>query len=97
MTADEPAAAIQGTKVGAICDRCNRRLRSGDSARFYATVYPESGWALRRVYCSNCGESSIEASTADADEVVGEAVWFNHMLAAVRITDRSRPQDGDSK
>lgn len=41
MTTVEPAEAIQGTKIGAICDRCNRRVKSGDLVRFYATVYPE--------------------------------------------------------
>lgn len=95
MTVVEPAKAIQGTKVGRICDRCNRGLRTGDAARFYATWYADTGWYLRRLYCADCGESAIESGTADADEVVGEAVFWNHQLAGVQITDRSRPTGGD--
>ena len=89
----KPAQALSGARTGRICDRCNRRLRTGDAARFYATWYEDTGWTLRRVYCEDCGEASIEADTANADEVVGEAVFWEHRLAAVCILDRSRPEE----
>ena len=82
-------------KVGHICDRCNRDVRNGAPVRFYATCYDGDGWVLRRFYCDDCGEDSVSPGTIDTDELVGEAVWFNHMLAAVRIKDRSPPTDGN--
>jgi len=96
MTRPDPAAALNGVCTGHICDRCNRGLRTGDGARFYATFYEDTGWTLRRVYCEDCGESSIKSGTANADEVVGEAVFWDHRLAGVRILDRSRPEDGET-
>lgn len=95
MTKTDPAAALNGIRTGHICDRCNRGLRSGDGARFYATRYEDTGWTLRRLYCSDCGETKIESGTAEADEVVGEAVFWNHRLAGVGITDRSRPTESE--
>lgn len=92
MTKESPVSALQGTRVAHICDRCNCRIRDGEPTRFYATRYTDSGWTLRRVYCSNCGEDTVEPSTATVDEVVGEAIRFNHTLVGVRITDRSRPE-----
>lgn len=95
MSQETPAAVLSGEQTGNICDRCNRGIRTGDKARFYATYYENSGWTLRRVYCSDCGTPRIETGTDGEDEVVGEAVFWKHRLAGVEITDRSRPEDGD--
>lgn len=92
-----PEKAIQGMKIGAICDRCSRRVLNGESVGFYATYYEDAGWTLRRIYCTGCGETTVDPPTDGADEVVGGAVFFNHVLAAVRIIDRSRPEEGDSR
>lgn len=88
-----PAADLNGKQVGNICDRCNRGIRTGDGICFYATYYDNTGWILRRIYCSDCGELTVSPPTADADEAVGEAVFWNYQLAGVRITDRSRPTE----
>jgi hypothetical protein len=96
MSLADPAAALNGKQVGYICDRCNRGIRTGDAARFYATYYEERGWTLRRIYCSDCGESTVSPPTADADEVVGEAVFWDRQLTGVRFIDRSRPTEGGS-
>ncbi|WP_248514989.1 hypothetical protein [Salinarchaeum laminariae] len=92
-----PEEAIQGTKIGAICDRCNRGIQNGETVGFYATYYEDAGWTLRRLYCTDCGETTVDPPTEGADEVIGAAVWFNHVLAAVRIIDRSRPEEGSEQ
>lgn len=97
MSHPDPASALAGERTGNICDRCNRGLRTGDAAWFYATWYDDTKWTLRRIYCDNCGMRNIESGTQGAAEVVGAAVFWNHRLASVRITDRSRPEDGTSE
>lgn len=93
--ASSPTEAAQNTRVGGICDRCNAGIRTGDPARFYTTLYPDSGWLLRRVWCADCGESKVDPPTGGADEAIGEAIWWSHALLGVRIIDRSDPNDGD--
>lgn len=93
MSISDPVKALNGRRTGHICDRCNRALRTGAPARFYATRYGENGWMLRRLYCKDCGEREIASGTPEADEIVGEAVFWDHRLAGVRITDRSRPRE----
>lgn len=97
MSPPDPAGALNGERTGNICDRCNLGVRTGDVARFYATYYEDTGWTLRRFYCGECGTSRIKSGTKGADEVVGEAVFWNHRLAGVRITDRNLPGDGNSE
>jgi hypothetical protein len=66
-------------------------MRTGDLVRAYATHYEREGWTLRRVYCSDCGERSIQSETDSADEVIIEAVFWDHRLVSAEIKDRSRP------
>ena len=94
MTEDPPGDLIQGTRIGYICDQCNRGIQNGSPVRFYATLYDDTGWTLRRLYCIDCGPSEVDPVTEGADEVVGKAVFFNHRLAAVSILDRSYPEEG---
>ena len=92
--ASDPIEAAKQTRVGGICDRCNARIRTGDAARFYATWYEDTGWMLRRLWCTDCGETTVDPPTEGADEATGEAIWWSHSLVGVRITDRSRPEVG---
>lgn len=92
----DPIDAVTEPWIGDICDRCNARLRTGETARFYATLYRD-GWLLRRVWCRSCGETTVDPPTEGADEVVGEAIWWSHRLAGVRITDRSRSIERGAK
>ena len=95
MTPELPSDALSGVKVGHICDRCNRGVRNGAPVRFYATRYEDDGWVLRRLYCDDCGELHIAAGTLEANEVVGEAIWLNHLVTVVRISDRTLPGEGN--
>ncbi len=90
MTRPSPAAALNGVETGHICDRCNRRVRTGDKAVVYATYYDADGWLIRRVWCSDCGSTTIGLPTDDADEVVVEAVYWSGRLVGVKTVDRSR-------
>ena len=90
MTRPSPAAALNGVQVGNICDRCNRGIRTGDKAVAYATYYDADGWVIRRVWCDECGSTTIGLPTDGADEVVAEAVYWSGRLAGVITVDRSR-------
>lgn len=94
MSRSQPAAALSRAQTGHICDRCNKGLRTGDLARAYATHYPQRGWTLRRVWCEDCGDAEIEKETEDVDEVLIEAVFWQHRLVSVELHDRSRPYVG---
>jgi hypothetical protein len=85
------AKALNGVRSGHICDRCNKRVRTGDVVRAYATHYDRDGWVLRRVCCSDCGETSIQSETDSAGEVIVEAVFWDHRLVSVEVIDRSLP------
>jgi hypothetical protein len=91
MNRPSPAAALNGVQVGHICDCCNCRIRTGDKAVVYATYYEDEGWLVRRVWCSDCGSTTIGLPTDGADEVVIEAVFWNHRLTGVKTVDRSKP------
>lgn len=91
MTRPSPAAALNGVQCGHICDRCNRGIRTGDKAVVYATHYETDGWVIRRVWCDECGDREIGLPTDGADEVVIEAVFWNHRLTGVKTVDRSKP------
>jgi len=91
MTRPSPAAALNGVQAGSICDRCNRRIRTGDIAVVYATYYDADGWVVRRVWCDECGSTTIGLPTDGADEVVVEAVYWSRRLVGVTTVDRSRP------
>lgn len=95
MSRPHPTKALSGARTGHICDRCNRRVRTGDIVRAYATHYERDGWSLRRVWCEECGDTGIDTETEDADEVVIEAVFWSHRLVSVEQRDRSRPYVGD--
>lgn len=97
MTTPSPAAALSGVQTGRYCDACNKRVRTGDLVRGYATYYDHGGWRLRRLWCTRCGDSSIETGTSGADEVVVEAIFWNHRLISIEIADRSRPADGGQR
>jgi len=90
MTRPSPAAALNGVKTSHICDRCNRGIRTGDKAVAYATYYDTDGWVVRRVWCDDCGSTTIGLPTDGADEVVVEAVYCSGRLVAVTTVDRSR-------
>jgi len=91
MTPQSPAAALNGVETGHICDRCNRRIRTGDLVRAYATHYETDGWIIRRVWCNECGDREIGLPTDGADEVVLEGVYWSARLVGVKTVDRSRP------
>jgi hypothetical protein len=90
MSRSNPAKALDGAEVGHICDRCNKGVRTGDLVRAYATHYDRDGWVLRRVWCEGCGETTIGEETNGADEVIVEAVFWDHRLVSVEVKDRSR-------
>lgn len=92
MNRPDPAAALNGTRTGNICSRCNKGVRTGDPVRAYATHYADNGWELRRLWCEQCGHTSIDRGTDSADEVVIEAVFWNYRLAGVSVLDRSLPE-----
>jgi len=93
MTHPDPAAALNGVQTGHICDSCNRWIQHGDKASMYATWYDEDGWTPRRTWCMRCCPDSVDPGTKGADEVIIEAVLWNHRLAGVRVKDRSYPVD----
>lgn len=89
MTTSNPAAALSGARTGHICDSCNRSVRTGDLVRAYATRYDPNDWELRRLWCETCGESTIEHGTEGVDEMIVEAVFWNHQLVSVTTMDRN--------
>lgn len=91
MTRQSPAAALNKTQSGNVCDQCNRQIRTGDKAVVYATHYDADGWVIRRVWCDDCGSRTIGLPTDCADEVVVEAVYWSGRLVGVTTVDRSRP------
>jgi hypothetical protein len=91
MSRLSPAAALNKTRSGNVCDQCNRRIRTGDKAVVYATHYDADGWVIRRVWCDECGNREIGLPTDGADEVVVEAVYWSGRLVGVKTVDRSRP------
>jgi len=83
MSRSNPAKALNGVRSGHICDRCNKRVQTGDLVRAYATHYDRDGWLLRRVWCDECGETTMQEGTDRADEVIVEAVFWDHRLISV--------------
>jgi superfamily II helicase len=71
-----------------ICDRCNRRVRTGELVRAYATQYDGEGW----LWCEECGDTSINRGTEGADEVIVEVVFWNNRLVSVEERDRCLPE-----
>ena len=90
MAHTNPAKALNGVRSGHICDRCNKRVQTGDLVRAYATRYAGDGWVPRRVWCDECGETTIGERTEGADEVIVEAVYWDNRLVSVEVRDRSR-------
>ena len=88
MAHTNPVKALNGVRSGHICDRCNRRVRTGDLVRAYATHYERDGWVLRRVWCEECSETTIGEETDGADEVVVEAIFWNCRLVSVSVVDQ---------
>ena len=93
----DPAAALNGIQTGHICDSCNKRIQHGEKVSMYATYYENSGWTPRRTWCLKCCPETVDPGTDSADEVIVEAVFWNHQLAGARITDRDRPTGSDSE
>jgi hypothetical protein len=91
MSRLNPAKALNGTRTGHICDQCNKGVRTGDLVRAYATYYEGDGWVLRRVWCEDCGETTIDRGTEGADEVIVEAVFWEHRLVSVEVVAASPP------
>jgi len=91
MSYPNPAAALNGVQCGNVCSKCNRSIRTGDKAVVYATYYDADGWVVRRVWCDDCGSTTIGLPTDGADEVVVEAVYWSGRLVGVKTVDRSRP------
>ncbi|SDJ57874.1 hypothetical protein SAMN05216226_105153 [Halovenus aranensis] len=91
MTRQSPAAVLNGVQVGNICDRCNKRVKTGDLVRAYATYYDADGWVVRRVWCDKCSSTTIGLPTDGADEVIVEAVYWSGRLVGAKTVDRSRP------
>jgi hypothetical protein len=90
MNRPNPASALNGSQTGRICDRCNKRVRTGDSVTVYATHYDGDGWIMRRLWCDDCGSSTIGTETDGADEVLVKAVFWEHQLVGVETVDRSQ-------
>jgi len=88
MNGSNPAKALNGVQSGHICDRCNKRVRTGDLVRAYATYYDQDGWVLRRVWCDECGETTIQEGTDGVDEVVVEAIFWNYRLVSVSLMSK---------
>jgi hypothetical protein len=97
MSQLNPAKALNGARIGHICDRCNKRVQTGDLVRAYATHYEGDGWILRRVWCKQCGDTTIDSTTEDADEILVEAVFWDHRLVSVEVRDRSGPHVGSEQ
>lgn len=91
MSRPNPTAALNGSQTGRICDRCNKHVRTGDPVMVYATHYDGDGWVMRRLWCDDCGDSTIGTETDGADEVVLEAVYWSGRLVSMTTTDRSWP------
>jgi hypothetical protein len=91
MNRSNPAKALNGVQSGHICDRCNKGVRTGDLVRAYATHYDRDGWMLRRVWCDDCGETAVGEGTDGADEVIVEAVFWNHRFVSVEVVAASPP------
>jgi len=89
MRRPNPAAALNGVETGHICDQCNRGTRTGDKAVAYATCYERGGWTLQRIWCDECGSTTIGLLTDGADEAVVEAVYWSGRLVGVKTVDRS--------
>jgi hypothetical protein len=89
MAHTNPTKALNGVRSGHICDRCNKRVRTGDLVRAYATHYERDGWTLRRLWCEECGESGIGEGTDEADEVILEAVFWDNRFAGVEVVATS--------
>jgi hypothetical protein len=90
MTRPSPASALNKTRSGNVCDKCNRGIRTGDKAVAYATYYDADGWVVRRLWCDDCGSSTIGIGTEGADEVLVKAVFWQHRLTGVKTVDRSQ-------
>lgn len=90
MSWSSPAKALDGARIGHICDRCNKGVRTGDLVRAYATRYNRGGWMLRRVWCEECGETTIGEETEGADEVIVEGIFWDLRLVSVKERDRNR-------
>jgi len=89
MSRSNPAKALNGVRLGHICDRCNKRIQTGDLVRAYATYYEGDGWILRRVWCRNCGDTTIRERTDGSDEAIVGAIFWNHQLTSAKIKDVS--------
>jgi len=90
MSQLNPTKALNGARTGHICDRCNKCVQTGELVRVYATYYDREGWMLRRVWCEECGESTLEGGTDGADEAIVEAVFWDHRLVSINVIDRCR-------
>ena len=93
MSRPNPAKAMNGTRTGNVCSGCNKAVRTGDPVRGYVTHYDRDGWILRRLWCKDCGDTTIERGTSGADEAVIEALFWNHRLAGVSVLDRNFPEE----
>jgi hypothetical protein len=91
MTRSNPARVLNGVRPGHICDRCNKRVWTGDLVRACVAHYDRDGWVLRRVWCDECGETALGEGTDRTDEVIVEAWFWDHRLVSVKKRDRSLP------
>lgn len=89
MTRTSPAKALDGVRIGHICDQCNTQAKTGDLVRAYATHYNRDGWVIRRLWCSDCGDSTVGLATDEAAEAIIKAVFWKHRLAGGEIADQS--------
>ena len=65
------------------------RVWTGDLVRAYATYYDRNGWLLRRVWCAECGDTTIREETEGASEVIIEAVSWDNRLVSVEVVAAS--------
>jgi hypothetical protein len=90
MSRPDPAAALNGTGTGHICDQCNKRIQHRDRAGLYATWYDEGGRTPRRTWCMDCCPEEVDPGTEGADEAILVGVFFPYKLAGATVRDRSQ-------
>jgi hypothetical protein len=93
MSHPNPAAALNGIQCGNICSERNTGIKTEDKAVAYATHYDSDGWVTRRVWCDECGSTTIGLPTDGADKLLVEAVYWRGRLVGIESVERSRPKN----
>lgn len=84
VSPNEPSRPHGGSERrtrGHICDRCNRRILTGDTAVVYAIYYDANMWVVQCVMF-DCRSPTIGLSTGGADMMI-KPVWWPRRLVGV--------------